>query len=103
MEDKTSLLEKEMKDKKETLKLENESAAKLYSKFKLDLDFNYKPFQSSPSCRGSAYSFMLKEKPLYCSALDVGIQRLENPLGSAYASLFGSSSYGLPCDLGLLR
>ncbi len=95
--DKT-LLEKEVIDKK----LEKESASKLFSK--LNLDFNYASgLQSSPSCKGSAYSFMIKEKPLCPNALDLAVNRLENPLGSIYSNMFGNSSYGLPCDLGLMR
>ncbi|MFA5887201.1 MAG: hypothetical protein WC852_00635 [Candidatus Nanoarchaeia archaeon] len=95
--DKT-LLEKEVMDKK----LENDSAAKLFSRFNLDFDYA-SCLQSSPSCKGSAYSFMAREKPLYQNAIDISVNRMENPLGSIYGSLFGSSSYGLPCDLGLMR
>lgn len=101
--DKT-LLEKEVTDKKKskTLDLENDSAAKLFSRFNLDFDYA-SCLQSSPSCKGSAYSFMIKEKPIYTSGFDLAVNRLVNPLGSIYANLFGSSSYGLPCDLGLMR
>jgi hypothetical protein len=100
-QDKT-LLEKEVTGADKSKAMEKDSASKLFSK--LNSDFNYTPFwQSSPSCKGSAYSFMIKEKPLCPNALDLAVNRLENPLGSIYANMFGSSSYGLPCDFGLMR
>lgn len=98
---KLNLLEKEVTDAKKKLTLEDESATKLFSRLSLDFSCYQPLIQSSPSCRGSAYSLM--EKPLYPSVVDIGVNRLMNPLGSAYASLFGSSSCGLPCDLGLMR
>ena len=99
--DKTPL-EKEVTGTDKSKAIEKDSASKLFSK--LNSDFNYASgLQSSPSCKGSAYSFMIREKPLYTNAIDISVNRLENPLGSIYSNMFGSSSYGLPSDLGLMR
>lgn len=125
MEDKTSLLEKEvtcleisdgeisgmlknrefLTDEKKTLNLENESAAKLFSIFGLDFSYCQPLMQSSPSCRGSAYSLCPREKPFRASGFDIAFQRAVNPLGSFYDLLRGNrSSYycSLPCDIGAM-
>lgn len=80
----------------------NQSAARLFSRLNLDFSCNYL-VQSSPSCRGSAYSFLLREKPLYASALDMAVRQIESPLERSYSRLMGRYSCGLPCDLGLMR
>ncbi|MDI6737406.1 MAG: hypothetical protein QME12_02710 [Nanoarchaeota archaeon] len=103
MKQDNTLLEKEVMDEKKTLKLEEESVSKLFSGFSLDFSCYTPLIQSSPSCRGSAYSFMVREKPMHLSALDMGVQRLVNPLGSIYDRLNRRSSYGLPCDFGLMN
>ena len=107
LKDKT-LLEKDVMDNKKskTLGLESESAAKLFSRFSPRLDINYSQYlQSSPSCKGSAYSYlpMIREKPFYTSAFDIACEKLMNPLGSIYDRLNnGRTGIGLPCDLGAM-
>jgi len=105
LKDKTLLEKGVMDEKKSKSGLEKESAAKLFSRFKLDLDNQYKPFlQSSPSCKAAAYSFIPKEKPLYTSGLDIAYERATNPLGSFYDRLNNDRrGIGLPFDFGLMN
>lgn len=105
MKQDTTLLEKEVLGKKKgKLELEKESALKLFSKLEW-ADFNYRPFRNETSfldlTRLKAYQYSCPASMMPATA--GACERLANPLGSAYANLFGSSSYGLPCDLGLMR